>query len=575
MEILQELTNYVSVESQKDEAMVEVDRYIQKGFCKALPLDELHARFPKGTASRLALILKQKPDGSTKRRIVIDMKKSKGNDRAKVSERIILPRAQDIVTSLRVMRAREHELLEQGTQRSALKTSRKYEESITEFILIDLQDAFCHFGVHPDELKHCVSPGLESGTALVWVAMLFGFKGAPLVMSRLSAAVGRLIQSTFHPAAGQTQVYIDDIALVLRGSTELRNLQLSNVLYLLAAFGVQVSMKKGERGRRVVWIGTTFEIQEHEVVLGTPKKLIDEIKSTMGAWAGRGMIPTKDLRSFLGKLVWVSGIVPRLRWTVTALYAVLTKALQEDKTEAERAARRAHDQRPKIGLVAVKGLGTALPWLRAVFEVPELMLIRRERLDEREPQWGLVTDASPKGLGGVLINKVGGTWLIVEAFEALITKEQADALEIKHLDASGQAVVEGLAILRALQVWATKIQGGPVVIRSDSSVALAMTKKLSSPTKSLNYVASEIAVLLEKIQVTKLLPQHIPGSLNKEADWLSRIGDRGEMPASLQGIKLKRTVALSERNLAMVPPGISGSAWVQTLPHPNGVYDIL
>ena len=29
---------------------------------------------------------------------------------------------------------------------------------------VDLQDAFCHFGVHPDELRHCISPGLESGT---------------------------------------------------------------------------------------------------------------------------------------------------------------------------------------------------------------------------------------------------------------------------------------------------------------------------------------------------------------------------------------------------------------------------
>ena len=49
---------------------------------------------------------------------------------------------------------------------------------------MDLQDAFCHFGVHPDELKHCVSPGLENGTALLWVAMLFGFKAVPLVMDK-------------------------------------------------------------------------------------------------------------------------------------------------------------------------------------------------------------------------------------------------------------------------------------------------------------------------------------------------------------------------------------------------------
>ena len=159
------------------------------------------------------------------------------------------------------MRAREHELLGEGLQRSILRGTRSFQESDVEFILLDLQDAFCHVGVHHNELN---------GTALLWVAMLFGFKAAPSVMGRLSAAIGRLPQSLSHPAAGQVQVYIDSVALMLRGSPELRNLQLSKVLCVLAAFGVQVAMPKGERGRRVQWIGTTFELHAKEIVLGTP-----------------------------------------------------------------------------------------------------------------------------------------------------------------------------------------------------------------------------------------------------------------------------------------------------------------
>ena len=65
------------------------------------------------------------------------------------------------------------------------------------------------FACIPSELKNCISPGLHTGTAIIWVAMLFGFKAAPLVMGRLSAAIGRLLQSLFHPAAGQVQVYIE------------------------------------------------------------------------------------------------------------------------------------------------------------------------------------------------------------------------------------------------------------------------------------------------------------------------------------------------------------------------------
>lgn len=104
----------------------QVERYAEKGFCRAMPLEAVHQRFPQETASKLAVILKQKPDGSTKGRIVIDLRRSQGNQRAKVKERIVLPQAQDIVTSLRVMRAREHEL------------TWSYEDDQMEFCLIDL-----------------------------------------------------------------------------------------------------------------------------------------------------------------------------------------------------------------------------------------------------------------------------------------------------------------------------------------------------------------------------------------------------------------------------------------------------
>ena len=58
-----------------------------------------------------------------------------------------------------------------------------------------------------------------------------------------------------------------------------------------------------------------------------------------------------------------------------------------------------------------------------------------------------------------------------------------------------------------------------MVIRSDSSFALAMAKKLASAAKSFHYIASELALLLERVEITRLLPQHIPGKLNVEADW--------------------------------------------------------
>ena len=44
--------------------------------------------FGSGTLSKMALILKQKEDGSTKRRIILDLRRSGGNDKCVVDERL-------------------------------------------------------------------------------------------------------------------------------------------------------------------------------------------------------------------------------------------------------------------------------------------------------------------------------------------------------------------------------------------------------------------------------------------------------------------------------------------------------
>lgn len=85
-----------------------------------------------------------------------------------------------------------------------------------EFILVDLADAFCHFAVDGRELRHCVTPDETSSGCLVWVAMLFGFRGAPLMMGRLSSAIGRLLSSLMADFEGQMQIYVDDLVIALQ-----------------------------------------------------------------------------------------------------------------------------------------------------------------------------------------------------------------------------------------------------------------------------------------------------------------------------------------------------------------------
>ena len=93
-EELRNTVNYKSVAEQREDAAIEIERYIKKGYAVRKNWDWVQKEFGSGTCSRMALIVKSKPDGSTKRRVVIDLKRSSGNDRASVPERIILPRIQ-------------------------------------------------------------------------------------------------------------------------------------------------------------------------------------------------------------------------------------------------------------------------------------------------------------------------------------------------------------------------------------------------------------------------------------------------------------------------------------------------
>ena len=477
-----------------------------------------------------------------------------------------------MLRSLRKMRALENRAVEDA------QTRKDTGEIETEIFLIDLKDAFCHFAIHKDELRHCVSPGVRPGEALVWVAMLFGFKAAPLLMARLSAALGRLIQSMVQPHECMVQIYVDDILLVTTGSRQHREHMLSMVLHTLSALGMMLSLDKGERGTRLTWIGTTIELREDYLEFGIPEKMVKEVLQEITSWPKRGMVSCRTLRSITGKLSWISGILPRTRWCTSVFYRVLAAAEQEAASgqESQRALNR-EDQRDKSGLVAVKRLGAALMWITKVLQGRmKKVMVRREELEMTPARWGLVTDASPLGLGATLIRiNDAGYCMIAEAYEARVSKEEARLLKQDYGEASSQAVMETYAVLRGLYKWQQKLVGETIVLKSDSTVALAIAGKLSSPTPVLNYLAGEIAYAMEEFDIPAFQRQFLPGKLNVEADWLSRAHSRPAMPRALVDIKMFTLQPWKAENFALPPPGAEAQDWSGTLPHQQSVWGSL
>ena len=578
LEFVKGLKNYVSVREQPEEAAIEINRYKERGYVREIQLSEAQRKFGP-MVSKLALIVKQKLDRSIKRRIIIDLRRSGGNEKCRVNERLILPRMSDVLRCLKKMHLLEPRLVEE------MRASKDYEEVETEMFLIDFTDAFCHFGVHANELRNCLSPSVAEGdeSLLLWIALLFGFKAAPLLMARLSAAVGRLAQSVMEPQEGMSQIYVDDYLLMAKGTKRHRENLLAMVLYTLLAFGMMLSLGKGERGARVTWIGTSIKVTSNEVKFGIPTKMCEEVLEKLEAWPSKGMVPLKELRSITGKLSWMAGIVFRLRWAVSVFYAVITDVQHDliERTEEQRAKKRRGDQRKKPQLVHVRRFGSVLPWLtEMVKRCKTRSAIRVEPLEDGEVNYGIVTDASPCGLGAVLLQRKrqSDVLQIVEAAEGVIDANEATLLQQNFGEASSQAVMETFAVLKAIVKWQTRLRGQPLLVRSDSTVALSMLRKFASPTVALNYLGSELSLLLETLEIPFLRLQHLPGKFNIEADWLSRGIERGDMPASLAGVKIAKFKTWRIPDFSLPPPGSELSktekaAWQGTPFHHQSVWD--
>lgn len=297
------------------------------------------------------------------------------------------------------------------------------------------------------------------------------------------------------------QVYLDDSLWVLQGSLKQRNSNLAMLLTTMAALGLQVSLAKGERASTVHWVGVKFFLKDDLIILSLPERFTKDLLSLLKGWDNKGMAPLKELRQAAGKLSWLSGILPKARWLLSLFFRVLHDRL-DDIVSGEEARRRNQraDQRPKDGLFAVKLLEQARQWLITFLDVAMERPQRAFKLDVGQyPSATIVTDASPKGMGAILLinNK------LVKALAFKVTKVDAEQLNFvdSWQSSASSGIVETLAVLLALKAWTTQLKACQLVlqVQSDSMIALATTQKLSNPSPTLNFIGTEIAIQCEEM----------------------------------------------------------------------------
>lgn len=135
-----DILNYKSVVEDVNNARIELERYQELGYAKVVPKDIVEKEMANGTISRLGLILKQK-ENELKRRIIIDLRRSGGNRKSELPEKIVLPKPSDGLAAVRKV----HEMAKERGPNSA---------ATTELAVIDISDAYMTMGIHQDELPH-------------------------------------------------------------------------------------------------------------------------------------------------------------------------------------------------------------------------------------------------------------------------------------------------------------------------------------------------------------------------------------------------------------------------------------
>jgi hypothetical protein len=257
-----EMVNYISVQDNVNEAKIELDRYRQRGFMVDVPKAIVESEMAHGTRSRLGLIIKEKPEG-VKRRIILDLRRSGGNRKSTLPEKLVLPRPKDAVEMIRDVYGRRQPHAAEG--------------NFARELVIDISDAYMSLGLDPKELPHALAPNVENGDFYLFSAMLFGFKTAPLVWSRVAALVARLLQSLLQGDEGMHQVYLDDSLWVLQRSLKQRNSNLA------------------ERASHVQWVGVKFFLQDYLIILSLPERFTKDLLSLLRGWdGGKAVVAIRD-----------------------------------------------------------------------------------------------------------------------------------------------------------------------------------------------------------------------------------------------------------------------------------------
>ncbi|KAF4658505.1 hypothetical protein FOL47_007962 [Perkinsus chesapeaki] len=354
------------------------------------------------------------------------------------------------------------------------------------FVVIDFRAAFKLIPIARQELKWGVC--YFNRTFILYDSLQFGYRSSPLVWGREAALLARMGQLVLSPdgTEGRINTYVDDPLISVYVKGDVRRRQVSCLpLLLWEALGAPFSIRKGK---------------------------LEKVREMMERIGDKQVTRVSALRSLCGRLTWMSQVAKQMAPFVAPMWAAwairwLQKVIMDFISDA-----RDGDGRYLVRRFPLKANGRN-PCIRI-----------------------MVVDACWSGIGGVLVeNNHPKEW-----FADIISDLDVQYLGIdRSKDISHyQNAFELLAILVGSRLWSNQwADDVPVLVRSDSVVAISSAVKMKSKSAVINRIAMELAY--DGARSSKVLDmkfQHIAGASNCWADALSRLQLGAAFPKELEKI---------------------------------------
>ena len=363
------------------------------------------------------------------------------------------------------------------TQASVRASIRENEWTVS----IDIQDAYLHVPMAKSVRKYLRF--MVNGRVYQFTCLPFGLATSPREFTKLLRPVVQLLRLQ----GIKLHVYLDDWLIRASSAVQART-HADLVLRVLQHLGWVINFSKSDLvpSQQFDFIGMQFNTCAYTVA-PLPKMRV-KIQNTLDHWRSHPLISARDLHRLLGMLTFMATLVPRGRLRLRPIHWWASEVwCQETGSWSDR-------------------ISVTPTILHQVAWWASPAVLQGVSLSALETEITLFTDASSHGWGAQLGSRtLQGTW----------SPQQAS----QHIN-----LLELEAVFLSVTQFLPQLKSRVVRLMCDNAVVVSYINK-EGGTKSfrLTHLTIRLLKFCDRKGI-RLVPVHLPGSRNIQADALSQVG---------------------------------------------------